>query len=64
MTRLLAPIIPHTADELWDYRSASRRRNRPAFIWPSSPSLTHVGMISKRDDTQLGRDAQSFVSKS
>ncbi len=32
LTRLLAPIIPHTADELWDYRPAA----------PSKPASVHL----------------------
>ena len=32
LTRLLAPIIPHTADELWDYRPAG----------PSKPASVHL----------------------
>ena len=32
LTRLLAPIIPHTADELWDYRPAT----------PSKPASVHL----------------------
>ena len=32
LTRLLAPIIPHTADELWDYRPAT----------PTGPASVHL----------------------
>ena len=44
LTRLLAPIIPHTAEESWDYLPASPERPQ-ASIWPSSPSRTRGGTI-------------------
>ena len=56
LTRLLAPIIPHTADELWDYRPAALR-GPPAFTWRSFPSRTRSGTTTAR--RPLGRTAQT-----
>jgi isoleucyl-tRNA synthetase len=50
LTRLLAPIIPHTADELWDYRPAK----------PGKPASVHLAEFpepnSQWDDDK--RDAR------
>ena len=43
LTRLLAPIIPHTAEELWDFLPAAGRQARRASTWPSGPSPTRPG---------------------
>ena len=49
LTRLLAPIIPHTAEESWDYRPGRAGQAARASIWPSSPSPTRGGTTHKRD---------------
>ena len=48
LTRLLAPIIPHTAEESWEYRPAPGGQRR-ASTWPSSPSPIPRWDDEKRD---------------
>ena len=47
LTRLLAPIIPHTAEESWDYRPAPAGEAGRASTWPSSPSPIPAGTTTR-----------------
>ena len=62
LTRLLAPIIPHTAEESWDYRPADSGKAGRAFTWPSSPSPTRAGTTTAA--MPAGTSCSSSASKS
>ncbi len=62
LTRLLAPIIPHTAEELWDYLPGApgKAGERPPGGIPRGRSA--LGRSSTR--CPLGRAARNFASRS
>ena len=60
LARLLAPIIPHTAEELWDFIPDVARASPRASTWPSGPSPTRPGTTSSatRGWTASGKSAR------
>ena len=62
LTRLLAPIIPHTAEELWDYRPAT-----PVEAGQRSPggvSRAEPAMGRRQAAMPAGTSCSSSASKS
>ncbi len=62
LTRLLAPIIPHTAEELWDYRPVDVWKACRAFIWRNFPSPTPHGTTTAA--MPAGTSCSNSASKS
>ena len=57
LTRLLAPIIPHTAEESWDYRPATP--DKPAERSPGGVPRGRPRVGRRRARCPLGRAAQA-----
>ena len=60
LTRLLAPIIPHTAEESWDY-CRPLPTSPPACTWRNFPNPIRDGTTRPR--RTLGRPARSSAKQ-
>ena len=57
LTRLLAPIIPHTAEESWDYRPA--RPDKPPSVHLAEFPRARPAVGRRRSERPLGRAART-----